>query len=739
MPRKRKLELGVPWQEVLATKADWDKADPEILVRMLNHMHLIRAFEEDLLALGRDGLVHGPLHSSIGQEGAAVGAISMLATGDQINGPHRCHHLFLAKALNYVDSREYDPRRDAVPEAMEELFYRTMAEIMGLTPGFCKGRGGSMHLKWDDAGVIGTNAIVGGGVPLATGAAWSRKRQRKGDIVYTFFGDGSCHIGNVLESLNLAALYDLPIAFVIENNQYAVSTSLNEQARETRMSSRGLAFGIPSFKADGMNPLSARIASQIAAGLLREGKGPVMLELDVYRFYHQSGGLPGSAFGYRSKEEEEHARARDPILLLERELTERGWISDEEIGTIRDAAANVMKTVSRRLTEEQDGKRRIVSSLWPDVAFRDEGLRGDLSEFDGQEFVERESYDGEITEVKFIDSVAAVMRRRMETDDRYFVLGEDVHKLRGGTNGATRGLPERWPDRCIPTPISENGFVGLAGGVAMDGHYRPVVELMYPDFALVAADQLFNQIAKARHMFGGDTNVPLVLRTKTALGSGYGSQHSMDPAGLFSMWPGWRIVAPSNPFDYVGLMNSALHCEDPVLVIEHVDLYQTRGPGTADDFDYFVALGKAGIARPGKAITVLTYLAMVPQAIAAAEAAGIDAEIVDLRSLDRAGLDWDTIGTSIRKTNNVVVLEQGPLTTSYGALLSDAIQRRYFDYLDQPVMRIHGGEASPSVSRVLERSAYVGTEEIRQGLEEMVRSMGRSYSLLDKIHTNLER
>ncbi|MCK5326413.1 MAG: hypothetical protein KAJ57_10400, partial [Woeseiaceae bacterium] len=370
----------------------------------------------------------------------------------------------------------------------------------------------------------------------------------------------------------------------------------------------------------------------------------------------------------------------------------------------------------------------VVSSLWPDPGFRDHGLRGDLSEFDDVEFVEQETYTGNVSQVKMIDSIASVMVRRMETDERYFVMGEDIHKLRGGTNGATKGIPERWPDRCIPTPIAEHGFVGLCGGVAIDGHYRPVVELMYPDFSLVAADQLFNQIAKARHMFGGDTNIPLVLRTKIALGSGYGSQHSMDPTGMFAMWPGWRIVAASTPFDYVGLMNSALRCEDPVMMVEHVDLYQSKGPGTDGDFDYYIPLGKAKVVRRGGAFTVLTYLSMVPKAIQVADEMGVDAEIIDLRSLDRGGLDWDTISGSVRKTHNVVVLEQGPLTTSYGAMVTDELQRRLFDYLDQPVKRIHGGEASPSVSKVLEQAAFVCEEDIRRGFANMIADMGRSFA-----------
>src|SRR6266566_1232742 len=256
---------------------------------------------------------------------------------------------------------------------------------------------------------------------------------------------------------------------------------------------------------------------------------------------------------------------------------------------------------------------------------------------------------------KFIEVVADVMHRRMAQDNRIIILGEDVHHLKGGTNGATRGLADTWPDRILGTPISENAFAGLAAGIAADGRYIPVVEFMYPDFLWVAADQLFNQIAKARHMFGGEGVMPLVLRTKVAIGTGYGSQHSMDPVGIFATSVGWRIVAPSTPFDYVGLMNSALRCLDPVVVLEHVDLYPTTGEIPADDLDYCLPVGKAAIRRSGADVTVLTYLGMAAPALRAVETLGtVDAEVIDLRWLDRASIDWDTIGHSVRKTNRVL-------------------------------------------------------------------------------------
>lgn len=731
MPKSVPIKPSSTWKEIQSTDKDWNKLGSTKAMGMLNHLHLIRAFEESVLELDAQGLVHGPAHSSIGQDGGAVGAIYDLRSSDKITGSHRGHHQFLAKAFRHVDVEGADPIADELSDDAVTILRRALAEIMGLSQGYCKGRGGSMHLRWEEAGALGTNAIVGGGVPIANGVAWANKRKGNGDVVFTFMGDGAVNIGAVPESMNLAALWDLPICFFIENNGFAVSTRLDEETRETRLSSRGLAYGIPAIRVDGMDPVAVNLAAEEAVDIMRAGKGPVIIEAELYRYFHHGGGVDGSAFGYRSKAEEAKWRKRDPLNFLAKEMISRGWLNKKDDSIMRQKAQQAMVSVMDELTEGQGNKRTIIDSLWPKPEFRDEGLRGDLSEFNGARFEEIETIDSAVAEVKFIDVVSKVMDRRMEKDDRIFCLGEDIHRLKGGTNGATKGLLDRYPDRIIATPIAEQGFTGLAGGVAMEGTYRPVVELMYADFTLVAADQIFNQIAKARHMFGGETAMPIVIRTKCAIGTGYGQQHSMEPAGLYSNWPGWRIVAPSTPFDYVGLMNSALLCEDPVLVIEHVGLYGSIGPGPVDDFDYYIPLGKAKVARTGTAFTVLTYLAMTAPAIEAAEQMGIDVEVIDLRSLDRAGIDWDTISASIRKTNNVVVLEEGPMTTSYGAMLTDEIQRRFFDYLDQPVKRIHGGEASPSVSKVLESAAFVGIEEIKQGYIDVMSDIGLGHMVAE--------
>ncbi|WP_336662316.1 alpha-ketoacid dehydrogenase subunit alpha/beta [Leucobacter sp. USHLN154] len=727
MPRRRKLDTGVPWVELTTTADDWKQADPQLLATMLGEMQLIRSFEESVLDLAGAGLVHGPAHSSIGQEGGAVGSILTLRSSDGVNGSHRGHHQFLAKAITHVSGGSLDLGA-LVDDDMQAMLQRSLAEILGLAQGFSGGRGGSMHLQWLEAGALGTNAIVGGGAPLAAGNAWAQQFAGTDGVAINYFGDGSSQIGSVLESMNLAATWKTPVMFFIENNLYAVSTHASEASADQRFSIRGQGFSIPAWRVDGMNPLAVHLATQEALERMRAGDGPAIVEAEVYRFFHQNGPFPGSAFGYRTKDEEKEWRGRDPIALVAAKMQQLGHATEAEISAVRDQAKQAMADVVRALIEddpEREGKRRIVPSLWPDPSVVDTGIRSDGTELESLTAQEPADISGEWRDVKLVDAIAQTIDRRMELDDRIVVLGEDVHKLGGGTNGATKGLAQKYgPERVIGTPISENAFFGFATGAALDGRIRPIVEFMYPDFMWVAADQVFNQAGKARHMFGDNNAVPLVLRTKVAMGSGYGSQHLMDPAGIFATQAGWRIVAASNAADYVGLMNAALALEDPVLVIEHMDLYGKADRVPSGDLDYIIPPGSAAVRRSGADVTVLTYLSMVDRALEAVEQTGVDAEIVDLRWLDRASIDWDTIGESIRKTNAVLIVEQGARGSSYGTWLADEIQRRFFDWLDQPVERVTGGEASPSISKVLERAAIAGTEEVVAGLERVRAAWG---------------
>jgi 2-oxoisovalerate dehydrogenase E1 component len=722
MPELTPITSDTIWARFEPVASDWKSDDPVTLARMLEQLQIIRTFEEKLLQLKTEQLLHGPAHSSIGQEGGAVGCMSALQSGDKINGTHRMHHQFLAKVLNWTMPADYDPRRNEPTGEMYKVVERTLAEILGLRSGFCGGRGGSMHLRFAEAGCLGSNAIVGGNPPHAVGYAFADKHLGRKNVSVTFFGDGALQMGTTLESINLAALYECPVVFFLENNLYAVSTHVREQTRETRLTSRGPCFGVPAIEVDGMDPFAVRKATQWAVDYIRGRRGPVLIEAVTYRHFHQQGPAPGSAFGYRDKREEQEWLKCDPLKTYPEKLVSLGIVSQAQVDEFASRARSLVETAVNAVTEQQPAtnQRRIRPSLWPDPAEVEIGVRGDLSELAASPQREAADFTPCATrEMKFIDVISGTMLRNMGRDGSIVVLGEDVHRLRGGTAGATKGIFEKYADRLIGTPICENGFVGLALGAAMNG-LRPVVEIMYPDFCLVAADQLFNQISKVRHMFGGGFALPLVVRSRVSAGAGYGSQHSMDASGLFALYPGWRIVAPSSPFDYIGLMNTALRCNDPVLVVEHNDLYQTVGRVPIDDWDFCIPFGRARIVRSGSLCTVLSYLSMVDVCANVTEDNGVDAEVIDLRTLDPIGLDWETIEGSVRKTNRLLIMEQTARGTSHGARIAQEAQERLFDWLDAPVMRVTGAESAPVVSKPLEQAALADAAALRRGLDEIL-------------------
>ena len=356
MPEHRPLQPAAPWVQVVATDADWDAADVGLLRTMYAQLVWIRAFEEYVLDLAGAGLIHGPAHSSIGQEGGAVGSVLALTSDDSVNGSHRGHHQFLAKALHHVEPKGLDPLA-APSDDVREVLLRTLAEIAGLDRGWSHGRGGSMHLQWKEAGAMGTNAIVGGGVPQAAGFAWAHHHAETDAVSVTYFGDGATNIGSTLETMNLASAWHLPVCFFIENNRYAVSTSVEEATGEPRLSSRGPGFGIASWKVDGMDPLAVHLAMTEAVDRMRHGHGPTVIEADTYRFFHQNGGFAGSAFGYRTKEEEQEWRARDPLTTAASQLVRLDRLRDEPVGC---RAEERRRHAEQRLAHDEQRERHVV-------------------------------------------------------------------------------------------------------------------------------------------------------------------------------------------------------------------------------------------------------------------------------------------------------------------------------------------------------------------------------------------
>ncbi|ENR18820.1 2-oxoisovalerate dehydrogenase subunit beta [Brucella suis] len=463
MAEKIDLKPSAPWYRLNTTDEDWQNAEAADLLKWYSQMKLIRRFEEKILDFEKAGLVHGPAHASIGQEAAAVGAMSVLKTDDQINGTHRAHHQVLTKLINAQTPSDFDILQSDFTDGMHDAVYRLMAEIMGLNTGYCGGRGGSMHMRDAASGIAGTSAIVGGNIPHAAGYALADKILNRKGISVAFFGDGASLQGATYEAMNIAALYRLPVIFYVENNLYAVSTHIQDATRETRIASRGPMLGFTGIECDGMDILSVHQAMREACRIIEEEGGPVVIEAQCYRYLHQSGSKSGSDFGYRTREEEEEWKSRDPIALAERRLKELGIAGDAEFLKIDERVTAAVQAAGERLTETAAGSNvlRIPDALWPSASSVDDGILGDGSEFSGAEFREIEDYQpDELEKMRFAAAASDVLGRAMEKDPTIIVMGEDVHRFAGGVSGFTRNALELFPDRVLAMPIAENGFTG---------------------------------------------------------------------------------------------------------------------------------------------------------------------------------------------------------------------------------------------------------------------------------------
>jgi len=713
--RTIQLDTAFDLVKIFAEEGDYKQFSPEKLANMAFELFLIREFEETLLKLSAEGCVHGPVHTSIGHEACAVGAMSALKVSDKISSTHRAHHHYLSKAVGYYSEGGFNALQDEIGNPLQTEITGLMGEIMGLSIGCCGGRGGSMHLRNEKIGIIGTNAIVAGGVPLATGSAFAAKHEGNNGVIICFLGDGAVNQGAFHEALNLAGIWKLPIVYFIENNLYAVATSIRNSTATSDLAVKAVAYGINGIIVDGMDPVAVHLGLQKAAQMARDGNGATLMEAKCYRYNHHAGPIPGSNFGYRDKDEEANWQCLDPIAMFPLKLTELEIVSKSQLGQLKQKAVDAVKTAFDYCTTQDGDKLLVRENLWPDITTIEVGVRGDGTEFDGVTFEEKEDFT-KYEQKTYVDAIASVTGRWLEKDDRVFIVGEEIANFGGGPYGATKGLPAKYPDRVLNTPISEAGFVGMAGGAAMAG-MRPIAEIMFPDFALVAADQLFNQIGKLRHMYGNSTDMPVVLRTRIAIGCGYGGQHSMDPVGIFSLFSGWTIVAPSNACDYIGLFNSAMTSTNPVLMIEHHELYPVKSDVPKDNLEYFIPFGKAKVIRKGTDVTVLSYSKMITDCQNAAEnleKQGVSVELIDLRTVSPPDIDYETIGHSFEKTQILVIVEQASRGLSIGSKIAEHCQSVFFDYLDGPITTISGRDIPNPVSKNLEQAVVPSLEEIQQ-------------------------
>ncbi|MDD4174663.1 MAG: thiamine pyrophosphate-dependent enzyme, partial [Kiritimatiellae bacterium] len=489
-------------------------------VDVLEDMLMIREFEEMIVKL-RTGAYdsckgyeyRGPTHVSIGQEATAVGCCSAMRYDDQITSTHRGHGDSLAKGCAAIRGMSVDElkarvpacgatkRKELIEAALEHHVYRAIAELFGKEDGYCKGRGGGMHIADFKAGHLGANAIVGGGVPIATGSAISSRYFKNGKVTCCFAGDGAYANGVVLEALNWAAMgqftdptyakhpFGLPIVYAIINNHYGFTGRVDgEVAGVCTVARRAAGFADNNMHAEvinGMDILACMDAMRRAAELCRKGEGPVMLEFDTYRNYGHSLGDPRNE--YRTKEEEAEWKALDPIANLERQMLENGCITPKKLADLKAKVADRNARMAAKAAWSQDpDPADVIKYMYTDTrvetvpeAFASVTLEAELP-------VIKRTEDSQIT---YKDAIKEAMIEEMMRDRRVVQWGEDIAEY-GGAFKVTKGLIDAFGrDRVFNTPISEACICGTAVGAAMTG-LRPVVELMYMDFGLMASDQI---------------------------------------------------------------------------------------------------------------------------------------------------------------------------------------------------------------------------------------------------------
>jgi len=744
----------------------------EDLVDLLKCMLLIRNFEEMIRELrekkGRYGslkyLYIGATHLSIGQEAISTGAMSCILPDDLITSNHRGHGDALAKgyfalksmddaslvSLLKEDEKLYDflgfktegkTHDDLLEQALRLHLFRAIAELFGKEAGYCRGKGGSMHITDFSKGHIGSNAIVGGCLGMATGSGIASRYLDDGKVTICFAGDGAFNNGISHEAMNMACMaqftnglmgkkYGIPVIFAAVNNQYGMTG----QQRGEVTGIDFLAERCPGYNKDamhaevvnGMDVLAVRDATKRAVDLARSGKGPIFLEFWCYRFvgHNVKDKLEKPEDEtYRALQELKAWESVDPLKTFPDLLIKEGIITVDELNRLKKEARERNEEMAKRAAEAKSPDPKdmyfgLFSSTTSDTV--PEKFKNSPILYEPP-FLKRDPEK----EITYREAVIEGLFQEMRRDRRVILWGEDIADY-GGAYGATRGLLRVFGrERIFNTAISEAAIIGSGVGAALRG-LRPVVEIMYIDFILQAMDQVGNQAAKWKYMSGGQATLPLTIRTTIGGGKGYAGQHSQSLEAILAHFPGLKVVAPSDAYDVKGMLASSIRDDNPVVFIEHQNLYaDPLARSKVPKEEYLVPLGKAKIKREADtskpSVTVIAWSSMVPVALKAAkqlEKDDVELEVVDIRSL--YPLDMDTIVGSIERTNKVVIVHQAVQFMGFGAEIGMQIQEKAFDLLDAPIVRVTAPNVPPPSSPVLEKAFLPNEKDIISAVEKIL-------------------
>jgi 2-oxoisovalerate dehydrogenase E1 component len=660
-----------------------DKNDHAASVALLREMLRIRELEQRSLDLSQTTppQVIGSAHFCAGQEAVPVGAVAGLNDDDQLVATYRGHGWALASGLS-----------------LTEVF----GEICQRSIGVNGGRGGSAYMMAPDRRFIGENSIVGAGVPIACGVAMANVAAKNGRVVAVSIGDGAFNQGATHEGLAFAAARSLPVLIICENNGWSELTPTSLTFKVERIAQRASGYGMPGVTIDGSDPAIVRDTVKEAAKRAREGKGPVLIECRVPRLW---GHYNRDIEHYRPKEDRDQARGRDPITTFSRKLISAGVLTAEKFSELE-------ASVKAELDEAQ---KKILALPPPDIAAAGRHVWSE-EPAQGSPAGAKDS-KSETKTISFIQAVNEALSRELATRPEVLVYGEDVGGA-GGIFGASRGLQKTYgADRVFDTPISESAILGSAVGAALMG-MKPIVEIMWGDFMLVALDQIINQAANVRYITGGQSGAPIVVRTQQGATPGSCAQHSQCLEALLAHIPGLRVAVSSTPQDAYNILRTAVASADPCIVFEARGLYQTQGPVTLSD--EIEPIGKSRLHKPGRDAVIVTWGTMLPVALEAAkqlDQAGVDAGVLDLRWL--CPLDTDGLRDAVKAAQGrVIVLHEANRTGGFGAEIVARMHELLGKELTLKIARVATPDmripAAPVLMQALLPSAAKVVEETRR-------------------------
>lgn len=646
----------------------------ETLLFLYQHLLKPRLIEEKMLILLRQGKV-SKWFSGIGQEAISVGSTLALEPDEYILPLHRNLGVFTGRNI-----------------PLDRLF----AQWQGKTTGFTKGRDRSFHFGTNEHHIVGMISHLGPQLAVADGIALADKLDERPKVTVTYSGDGGASEGDFHEALNVAAVWQLPVIFIIENNGYGLSTPSNEQFRFKQFIDKGPAYGIEAVQVDGNNVLEVYDTVRRLAEDLRQNPRPVLLEALTFRM---RGHEEASGTKYVPQELFDQWAQKDPVETYERWLLQEGALDEP-------ARQRFRETIKREIDEAL----RIADAVPMPTASAAQELADMYQPFEAPS--QAPAADAATTEKRYVDAISDGLRQSMEKYPELVLMGQDIAEY-GGVFKVTEGFVSQFgKGRVRNTPLCESAIVGAGLGLSIKGK-KAMVEMQFADFVTCGFNQIVNNLAKSHYRWG--QNADVVVRMPTGAGTAAGPFHSQSNEAWFTHTPGLKVVFPSNPVDAKGLLCAAFEDPNPVIFFEHKLLYRSITAPVPDAY-YTTPIGKAALMREGDEMSIVTYGAGVHWASHLADELNLSADILDLRTL----LPWDedAVRRTVTKTGRLIILHEDTLVGGLGGEIAAWVAEHCFQHLDAPVQRVASLDTAIPFAPPLEK-VFLPQQRLRETVEKL--------------------